>query len=64
MKKIFVLLTILTLTVVSCKNETKSDVSNEVTDTTAVVTDSLTADSVVVDSVVVVDPTNSVEEVK
>lgn len=58
MKKIFALLTILTLTVVSCKNETKSDVTNEVNDTTAVVTDSLTADSVVV------DPTNLVEEVK
>ena len=64
MKKIFALLTILTLTVVSCKNETKTDTTTEVVDSTAVVTDSVAVDSVVVDSVKVVDPTNSIEEVR
>jgi PBP1b-binding outer membrane lipoprotein LpoB len=58
MKKIFALLTILTLTVVSCKNETKTDATTEVVDSTAVVTDSVAVDSVVV------DPTNSIEEVR
>lgn len=46
MKKILALLTILTLTVVSCKKtETKSDVTTEVTDTTTVVVDSVEVDT-------------------
>lgn len=58
MKKIFVLLTVLTLTVMSCKNETKTEVTTEITDTTAVAVDSIATDSVDVDT------TKVVEEVK
>jgi hypothetical protein len=58
MKKIFVLLTVLTLTVMSCKNETKTDATTGVVDSTAVATDSIETDSVDVDT------TKVVEEVK
>jgi len=58
MKKIFVLLTVLTLTVVSCKNEVKTETTTEVVDSTAVATDSVAVDSVEVDT------TKVVEEVK
>jgi len=37
MKKIFVLLTVLTLTVVSCKKEIKTETTTEVVDSTKVV---------------------------
>jgi uncharacterized protein YcfL len=59
MKKIFALLTILTLTVVSCKNETKTEPTTDVVvDSTVVATDSVAVDSVEVDT------TKVVEEVK
>ena len=58
MKKIFVLLTVLTLTVMSCKNETKTETSTEVVDSTAVDTDSVSVDSTTVDT------TNVVKEIK
>ena len=58
MKKIFVLLTVLTLTVVSCKKEIKTETTTEVVDSTAVATDSIAADTCCVDS------TKVVEEVK
>lgn len=54
MKKIFVLLTVLTLALVSCKNETKSETTTEVVDSTAVATDSVAVDSVEVDTTKVV----------
>jgi hypothetical protein len=54
MKKIFVLLTVLTLTVVSCKNETKSEPTTETVDSTAVATDSVAVDSAAVDTTKVV----------
>ena len=55
MKKIFVLLTVLTLTVMSCKNETKTETTTEVVDSTAVATDSIAADTCCVDSTKVVE---------
>jgi hypothetical protein len=59
MKKIFVLLTVLTLALVSCKKETKSETTTEVVDSTAVATDSVAIDSVEVETTKEV-----VEEVK
>ena len=50
MKKIFVLLTVLTLTIMSCKNETKTESTSEVVDSTAVATDSDAIDSVEVET--------------
>lgn len=58
MKKIFLLLTVLTLSLLSCKNETKTETTTEVVDSTAVSTDSVVIDSVEVDT------TKVVEEVK
>lgn len=58
MKKIFVLLTVLTLALVSCKKEIKTETTTEVVDSTAVATDSIETDSVAVDT------TKVVEEVK
>ena len=55
MKKIFVLLTVLTLTVVSCKKEIKTETTTEVVDSTAVATDSIATDSCCVDSTKVVE---------
>jgi len=55
MKKIFVLLTVLTLTVVSCKKEIKTETTTEVVDSTAVATDSIAADTCCVDSTKVVE---------
>ena len=54
MKKIFVLLTILTLTLVSCKKETKSETTTEVVDSTAVATDSIATDTCCVETTEVV----------
>jgi PBP1b-binding outer membrane lipoprotein LpoB len=54
MKKIFVLLTVLTLSLVSCKNETKTETTTEVVDSTAVATDSVAIDSVEVETTEVV----------
>jgi PBP1b-binding outer membrane lipoprotein LpoB len=50
MKKIFVLLTVLTLTIMSCKNETKTEPTSKVVDSTAVATDSVAIDSVEVET--------------
>lgn len=58
MKKIFALLTILTLTLVSCKKEIKTETTTEVVDSTTVSADSITTDSCCVDT------TQVVEEVK
>jgi hypothetical protein len=57
MKKIFALLTILTLTVVSCKNETKTE------PTTDVFIDSTNIESTNVE-LIDIDTTKVVEEVK
>ena len=55
MKKIFVLLTVLTLTVVSCKKEIKTETTTEVVDSTTVATDSVAVDSAAVDTTKVVE---------
>jgi PBP1b-binding outer membrane lipoprotein LpoB len=54
MKKIFVLLTVLTLTLVSCKKEIKTETTIEVVDSTDVATDSVAVDSVEVETTEVV----------
>jgi hypothetical protein len=47
----------------SCKNETKTETTTEVIDSTAVATDSVSVDSTTVDSTTV-DTTNVVKEIK
>jgi PBP1b-binding outer membrane lipoprotein LpoB len=54
MKKIFVLLTVLTLALVSCKKEIKTETTTEVVDSTAVATDSIATDTCRVETTEVV----------
>ena len=54
MKKIFVLLTVLTLALVSCKKEIKTETTTEVVDSTVVDTDSIATDTCCVETTEVV----------